>query len=99
MTIALTEMYFCWLIFMLCLRPEQGRAFIGYLDSFLNKPLTKEMHTYEENCDMTWENFADNFDHYYLVHLCNWFLASFVIRDYYILHFWQILDELVELSL
>ena len=32
------------------------------------------------------------------MHLCNWFLASLVIRDLYILHFWQLLDEVVELS-
>jgi phosphatidylserine synthase 2 len=47
---------------------------------------------------MTWENFYDNFDHYYLVHLVNWFLASFVIRDAWILHMWSILDEALELS-
>ena len=56
------------------------------------------MHTYDDNCELTLENFWDNFDHYYVVHLCDWFLASLVIRDPVILHFWQLLDEVVELS-
>lgn len=56
------------------------------------------MHTYDKNCDIVWENIWDNVDHYFLVHLCNWFLASMVIRDAYILHIWSILDEFVELS-
>ena len=37
-------------------------------------------------------------DHYYLVHWCDWFLASLVLRDFYILHFWSIFDEFLELS-
>jgi len=70
------------------MRPDFGRATLGFLDSNLNKPVTKEMHTYDDNCELEWENFWDNFDHYYLVHLCDWFLASLVIRDAYVLHFW-----------
>lgn len=31
-----TLCYMCWLIFMLNLRPEQGRALLGYLDPSLN---------------------------------------------------------------
>ncbi len=96
--ITLTIGYMCWLIFMLNLRAEQGRALLGYLDTSLNKPVTKEMHTYDDNCELEWANIWDNFDHYYIVHCVNWFLASLVIRDTYILHFWQILDEGVELS-
>jgi len=83
---------------MLNLRPDQGRNLLGYLDPSLNKPVTTEMHTYDDNCELEWSNIMDNFDHYYIVHLCNWFLASLVIRDSYILHFWQLLDEVVELS-
>ena len=86
--VTLTLAYMSWLIFMLNLRPEQGRALLGYLDSSLNKPVTKEMHTYDDNCELEWQNFFDNFDHYYIVHLVNWFLASLVIRDLWILHFW-----------
>ena len=88
MIVTLTLLYMSWLILMLNLRPEQGRDFLGFLDTNLNKQVTKEMHTYDDNCELEFQNILDNFDHYYLVHLCNWFLASFVIRDPYILHFW-----------
>lgn len=56
------------------------------------------MHTYDDNCALEWTNIWNNFDHYYLAHLVDWFLASLVIRDAYILHFWQLMDEVVELS-
>ena len=68
------------------------------LDESLNKPVTKDMHTYDDNCEFHWINLWDNADHYFVVHICNWLLASFVIRDAYILHLWSILDEFVELS-
>ena len=96
--VMLTLMYMSFLIFIFNLRPDHGRELIGFLDTNLNKPVTKEMHTYDDNCELTPSNFFDNFDHYYMVHLCNWFLASLVIRDSYMLHFWQLLDEVVELS-
>jgi phosphatidylserine synthase 2 len=56
------------------------------------------MHTYDDHCDFTLENLWNDVDHYFLVHVCNWFLATFVIRDAYILHLWSFLDEIVELS-
>ena len=94
----LTLLYMSFIIFMFNLRPDHGRALLGFLDSRLNKPVTTEMHTYDDNCEFEWKNIWDNMDHYYLVHLIDWFLACFVIRDYYVLHFWQVLDEIVELS-
>ena len=94
----LTLAYMAWLIFMLNLRPQQGRELLGFLDDTLNKPVTEEMHTYDDNCEFEWRNIWDNFDHYYCVHLGNWFLASLVIRDPYVLHFWQVFDEVIELS-
>jgi phosphatidylserine synthase 2 len=94
----LAMLYFCLVLILLNHRPKYGRWILGYLDSRLNQDVTKGHHTYDDNCEITWENVADNFDHYYAVHLGNWFLSSFVIRDFYILHFWQVLDEFVELS-
>ena len=90
--------YFCFVITMLNHRPSYGRALLGYLDSGLNQEVTVGQHTYDDNCEFTPENVWSNFDHYYLVHLGNWFLSSFVIRDFYILHFKQLLDEIIELS-
>lgn len=56
------------------------------------------MHTYDENCEFELANLWDNVDHYFLIHLIDWFLASLVIRDHYILHLWSVMDEFVELS-
>lgn len=90
--------YFCFIILMLNHRPANGRAILGFLDPRLNQEVTKGHHTYDDNCEFTPANVWDNFDHYYLVHLGNWFLSSFVIRDFYILHFKHVLDEVIELS-
>ena len=94
----LSLMYFCFVIVMLNHRPEYGRYLLGYLDDRLNAPVLKGHHTYDDNCEITMENFLDNFDHYYAVHLGDWFLSSFVMRDYYLLHMWSIMDEVIELS-
>ena len=92
-------LYMCFLICMLMMRPDYGRKILGFLDDNLNKPVTKEMHTYDDNCELEWANIWDNFDHYYLIHWVDWICATLVIRDPYILHFWQIFDEVIELSL
>lgn len=56
------------------------------------------MHTYDDHCELTLEHMWDQADHYYLVHWCDWFLATFVLRDAFFCHMWSILDELLELS-
>lgn len=38
-------------------------------------------------------------DFYVLAHFANWFIAALILRDSYILHFWSVLDEILELSL
>ena len=53
------------------------------------------MHTYDDNCDLDLENIVDNFDHYYYIHLINWFAATMIMRDRSILHFWSVLDEII----
>lgn len=67
-------------------------------DEKLGKPVVKEMHTYDDNCEFEWINIWENLDHYFLVHCVNWFLVSFIIRDAYILHMWSLWDEIIELS-
>jgi phosphatidylserine synthase 2 len=71
---------------------------LGFLDPSLNKKITKGMHTYDDNCELSLEAIWNDMDHYFVVHWCNWFLASLVIRDAYILHFWSVFDEILELS-
>jgi phosphatidylserine synthase 2 len=58
----------------------------------------KSKHTYDDNCELTWANFWDNLDHYYLVHWVDWFCCTFMMRDSYLLHFNHVTDEILELS-
>lgn len=90
--------YFCFIIILLNHRPKYGRWLLGFFDSRLNAPILKGHHTYDDNCEITLQNLWDNFDHYYAVHLGDWFLASFVIRDPVLLHMWSLMDEVIELS-
>ena len=90
--------YSSWLIFMLNCRPDLGRKTLEFLDPSLNKVIGKGMHTYDDDCEFTLENLWNDMDHYFLVHWCNWILSSFVIRDAYILHFWQLFEVVIELS-
>lgn len=58
----------------------------------------RDRHTYDDDCELTWDAFWKDIDHYYLVHWLDWFVASFLFRDAYILHFWSIFYEIIELS-
>jgi phosphatidylserine synthase 2 len=91
-------MYFCFVIVMLNHRPEYGRYLMGYLDERLNAQRHMGTYIYDDTCDLNWANFYSKLDHYYAVHLGDWFLSSFVLRDYYLLHIWSIMDEIIELS-
>ena len=88
MHVMISLLYMCFILFMLQQRPDFGRIVMGWLDPSLSKPVGEAMHTYDDKCDFDLKTVWDNFDHYYCVHLGNWFLASFVIRDAYMLHFW-----------
>jgi len=90
--------YFCFVIIMMHHRMHYARWLLGYFDERLNVQIKKEQYTYDDNCELEWANLWDNFDHYYAVHLGNWFLSSFVIRNFWLLHFKQIVDEFIELS-
>lgn len=83
---------------MLNMRPDFGREVLQFFDSSLETGVDESKHTYDDNCEFYLHNIWDNIDHYFLVHLCDWFLATLVIRDPYILHFWHLLDEVIELS-
>jgi phosphatidylserine synthase 2 len=67
-------------------------------DDSLGKPITKEMHTYDDNCEFEWVNIWDNLDHYFLSHCFNWFVAASILRDAWILNLWSVYDELIEIS-
>jgi phosphatidylserine synthase 2 len=69
-----------------------------FVEEKLGVLITKEYHTYDDECDITFENIIDNVDHYFFAHFIFWFLASLILRDLYMLHFWSVLDEILELS-
>ena len=64
----------------------------------LGQKLSRKEHTFDDECDFTWENLYSNFDHYYVAHLLGWFVLTFVVRDRFVIHSWAMMDELVELS-
>ena len=53
------------------------------------------MHTYDDNCEIEWANILDNLDHYYAIHLINWFCISLIVRDAWVCHIWSILHEII----
>lgn len=68
---------------------------ITFIYPELGKPLNRDFHTYEENCDWTLENILDNMDHYYLIHLFDWFCCTLIVRDRWIMHMWHVFDEVI----
>ena len=53
------------------------------------------MHTYDDNCEFEWINIFDNMDHYFAIHLINWFAATLIVRNRLILHVWSVYDEII----
>lgn len=53
--------------------------------------------TWQTNCDLSWANFNNKLDRYSASHFFGWILHALLIRDYWTMHFWSILTELVEL--
>lgn len=93
-----TVLYLAALIFILFQTASDARGLFKYLYPELGVQVTRGMHTYDENCDFEFQNIWDNLDHYYAMHLVGWFVLTLMIRDPYILHFWSVLDEILELS-
>ena len=80
--------YLLFFIFLIYQSTDDARLLLKYIDPSLGLRLDKEVHTYDDDCDFTFKNLWDNFDHYYLIHCFNWFLGSFICRDLYFLLFW-----------
>lgn len=90
--------YLYVLIFVYLMNHHDARKMWSLVESRLGNPVDKSFHTYDDDCEITWDNLMDNMDHYFLAHFTNWFLAAIILRDSYMLHFWSILDEILELS-
>lgn len=57
----------------------------------------KYFATWQTNCDLSMKNFSNKLDRYSLSHFLGWIFHTLLIRDYWVMHFWSILTELVEL--
>lgn len=68
---------------------------MSHLYPDLGKPVAKSFHTYDDHCDLTWENFVSDFDHYYAMHFFGWFVATLIVRDRYVMYVWQVYDEVI----
>lgn len=53
--------------------------------------------TWQTNCDLSMKNFSNKLDRYSSAHLIGWIFHAILIRDYWPMHFWSTLTELVEL--
>ncbi|CAG9314578.1 PTDSS1_1 [Blepharisma stoltei] len=92
-------LYIGLLVFLLFQTEDDARALFAYIDPNLNKQLEMRTENYDRNCEFTIQNVYKLSDFYLLAHFLNWFFAALILRDYYILHIWSVLDELIELSL
>lgn len=90
--------YVCFLVFILNLSSKDARFFMTYWDPKLNVQLEEGFENYDAFCDLSVERLIANMDHYFLVHIINWYLAALVLRDAPLLHIWSILDEILEVS-
>jgi phosphatidylserine synthase 2 len=94
----IVSMYLYVLVFIYFMNASDARQMWKYVESRLGVVITKEYHTYDDDCALTYDNLVGNVDHYFLAHFTNWFLAAMILRDAPLLHFWSILDEVLELS-
>ena len=92
------SVYLYILVFVYMMNINDARGMWKFVESRLGKRITKDYHTYDDNCELEIANFLDNMDHYFLAHFTNWFLAAVILRDAPLLHFWSVLDEILEFS-
>ena len=90
--------YVCFIVFLLNLTAKDARFFMTYWDAKLNVQLEEGFENYDVDCDFSIDRLFANMDHYFLVHIINWYLAALVLRDSILLHIWSILDEILEVS-
>jgi hypothetical protein len=87
------------LVFLIFQKAEDARYLFSFIDPKLNKELAPRTENYDRSCEFNFDNVMKLSDFYVLAHFVNWFAAALIVRDYYVLHAWSILDEILELSL
>ena len=95
-------MLLCYLainLYILFVDESKVRQFVAFINmEDFGDPVPKSMHTYEENCDLNWENLYDNLDHYFVVHTLGWFLIMLSVKDFKLLALLGLVDELIEVT-
>jgi phosphatidylserine synthase 2 len=92
-------LYIGLLVFVLFQKASDARTLPVYIEPTYGKELPLRSENYDRDCELSYSNVSKIVDYYVITHFVNWLLAAFIIRDYYILHIWSVLDELIELSL
>ena len=90
-----TVLYLTALIFILFQTANDARGLFKYLYPELGVQIPRHWINYDDNCDFEFRNIWSDLDHYYVRHLVGWFVATLMIRDPYILHFWSVLVEIL----
>ena len=87
--------YLIALVFLVYQNENDARNLMKHLYPELGKPVPGSMHTYDDNCEFQFKNIYENLDHYFAIHVINWFVASLIVRDHYVLMTWSIADEII----
>lgn len=93
-----TITYALFVIVLAQQRYEEARFTWNIVEPRVSEEKSKSYFaTWQTNCDLSLENFSNKLDRYSASHFMGWILHALLIRDYWVMHFWSILTELVEL--
>lgn len=94
----LTVTYALFFIVLTQQRYEEARATWNIIEPAVSEEQAKKyFSTWQTNCDLSWKNFNNKLDRYSSAHLIGWIFHALLMRDYWPMHFWSTLTELVEL--
>jgi Phosphatidyl serine synthase len=105
-SMGLTVLYGCFLVFLLFQKPSDGRALLNLLDPALGIELPER--SYADDCRLytpndprgSFGNLMDTLqDEFVFAHLLGWWAKTIIFRDMYITWLLSIVFELLELSL
>ena len=94
----ITITYAVFLILITQQSYKQARAIWNVVEPEVPTETAKKYFaTWQTNCDLSMKNFSNKLDRYSLSHFLGWIFHALLIRDYWTMHFWSVLTELVEL--
>ena len=94
----LTVSYALFLIFITQHNYKQAKYIWNTVEPEVSHEQAKKYFaTWQTNCDISAKNLYNKLDRYSASHFIGWIFHALLIRDYWTMHFWSILTELVEL--